>query len=218
MNGSILAVSGRSFQRFVSSLSGQLTKPNAKFVSELLCGVLFSNNLVLTDVASKVPCDAKLTAVAKRFRRHLADSDSLVRKVWANYLCLLQRRVKINSLFIVDLTDLAKPYARKMEYLALVRDADKDRLVQGYWCMEVYCLDKDGIIWPVVLWPYSLQADGRLSENAQILEILEQLDEHFGPSFGIYVCDRGFDRLNLIEPFILARALASMFATVDLTD
>jgi len=26
----------------------------------------------------------------------------------------------------VDLTDLAKPYARKMEYLALVRDADTD--------------------------------------------------------------------------------------------
>jgi hypothetical protein len=31
------------------------------------------------------------------------------------------------------------------------------------------------------------------------------LDEHFGPGFGIYVCDRGFDRLNLIEPFIASK-------------
>jgi hypothetical protein len=69
--------------------------------------------------------------------------------------------------------------------------------------MEVYCLDKEGIIWPVILWPYSLEADGQLSENAQVLEILRRLDEHFGEGFGIYVCDRGFDRLSLIEPYMI---------------
>jgi hypothetical protein len=58
-----------------------------------------------------------------------------------------------------------------------------------------------GGIWPAVLWPYSLQADGQLSENSQILEILLHLDEYFGKGFGIWVFDRGFDRLNLIEPF-----------------
>jgi hypothetical protein len=205
MNDAILASSGRVFQRFVSSLAVQLTKPKAKFVRQLLCGILFSNRLVLTDVASRIPCDSKLTAIAKRLRRHLADSDSLTGKLWASYLGLLRRRLKINSLFIVDLTDLAKPYARKMEYLALVRDADKDRLVQGYWCMEVYCLDKDGIIWPVILWPYSLDADHQRSENAQILAILDQLDEHFGRGFGIYVFDRGFDRVNLMEPFMASK-------------
>jgi len=42
--------------------------------------------------------------------------------------------------------------------------------------MEVYCLDKDGIIWPLILWPYSLEAEGQLSENAQILKILSLLD------------------------------------------
>ena len=72
--------------------------------------------------------------------------------------------------------------------------------------MEVYCLDKkEGIIWPVILWPYSLEADGQLSENAQILHILSQLDEFFGEGFGIYVCDRGFDRLSLIEPFLASK-------------
>jgi hypothetical protein len=122
-----------------------------------------------------------------------------------NYLCLARRRLDVDSLFIVDLSDIAKPYAKKMENIATVRDGDKGCLVTGYWCMEVYCRDKDGIIWPLMLWPYSLEAEGQLSENAQILSILSQLDEHFGEGFGIWVFDRGFDRLNLIEPFLASK-------------
>jgi hypothetical protein len=205
MNDSVITISGRAFKRFVSSLTQQLTKPKAKFIGQLLCGVLFSNNLVLTNIASRVPCPGRLTAIAKRFRRQLADSKSYLKQLWSNYLSLVRRRLDIDSLFIVDLTDLAKPYAKKMQYLAYVRDGDKDCLVPGYWCMEVYCLDKDGIIWPVILWPYSLEAEGQLSENAQILQILSQLDEYFGEGFGIYVCDRGFDRLSLIEPFLASK-------------
>jgi len=56
---------------------------------------------------------------------------------------------------------LAKPYAKKLENIALVRDGDKDCLVTGYWCMEAYALDKDGVIGPLILWPYSLEADGQ---------------------------------------------------------
>jgi hypothetical protein len=100
------------------------------------------------------------------------------------------------------LTDVAKPYAKKMENLACVRDGDKGTLVSGYWCFEAYALDKDGIIWPLLLWPYSLEAEGQLSENEQVLRLLSLLDEYFGEGFGIWVFDRGFDRVNLIEPFL----------------
>ena len=205
MSKSIISIGGRVFQSFLSQLTSDLTKPNAKFIRDFLCGVLFSDNLVLTHVAAKVPCASKLTAIAKRFRRQLANRRSYLEQLWSNYLSLVRRRLDMDSLFIVDLSDLAKPYAKKMENLAWVRDGDKDCLVPGYWCMEVYCLDKEGIIWPAILWPYSLEADGQLSENAQILHILSQLDEFFGEGFGIYVCDRGFDRLSLIEPFLASK-------------
>ena len=71
--------------------------------------------------------------------------------------------------------------------------------------MEIYAIDKEGILWPVILRPYSLQAEGQLSENDQILKILSILDEHFGEGFGIRVFDRGFDRINLIEPFLASK-------------
>lgn len=205
MSKSIISTGGRVFQSFLSQLTSDLTKPNAKFIRDFLCGALFSDNLVLTHVAAKVPCTSKLTAIAKRFRRQLANRRSYLEQLLSNYLSLVRRRLDVDSLFIVDLSDLAKPYARRMEYLAWVRDGDKDCLVTGYWCMEVYCLDKEDIIWPIILWPYSLEADGQLSENAQVLHILSQLDEFFGEGFGIYVCDRGFDRLSLIEPFLSSK-------------
>ena len=215
MNNNILSTSSKVFQEFIGHLTKDLTKPTGKFITELLCGMLFSYNLVLTNVAARVPQQTTITAIAKRFRRHLADDWSVPELLLSNYLRWLRGRLDTDSLFIVDLTDLAKPYAKKMENIALVRDGDKGTLVTGYWCMEVYAIDKEGILWPVILWPYSLEAEGQfilrsttengLSENDQILKILSILDEHFCEGFGIWVFDRGFDRINLIEPFLASK-------------
>jgi hypothetical protein len=205
MNDNILSTSGKAFQKFISHLTQTLTKPKAKFISQFLCGVLFSTDLILTHVASMVPQAVRLTAIAKRFRRHLSDKWDLLRAVLFNYLALVKRRLDTDSSFIVDLTDVAKPYAKKMENLACVRDGDKGTLVSGYWCFEAYALDKDGIIWPLLLWPYSLEAERQLSENEQVLKLLSLLDEYFGEGFGIWVFDRGFDRINLIEPFLASK-------------
>jgi len=201
----IVKTSAKSFNKFISSITKGLSRPKTKFTTELLCGIIFSGNLILTNIASKVPRPGRLTAIAKRFRRQLADSRAFLKRILFDYLRIVRRRLDIDSLFIVDISDIAKPYAKKMENLSLVRDGDKGCLVTGYWCMEVYCRDRGGIIWPVILWPYSLEADCQLSENAQILEILSLLDEYFGEGFGIWIFDRGFDRLSLIEPFLASK-------------
>jgi hypothetical protein len=86
-----------------------------------------------------------------------------------------------------------------------VRDEDNKQLVTGYWCVEVYCLDRDGIVWPVILWPYSLEAEGELSENDRVLKVLSMLDGHFGQGYEIYVLDRGFDRWEYIEAFLACK-------------
>jgi len=65
MNDNILSTSGKAFQKFISHLTQQLTKPKTKFITQLLCGVLFSNNLILTNIASKVPCLGRLAAIGK---------------------------------------------------------------------------------------------------------------------------------------------------------
>ncbi len=132
----------------------------------------------------------------------MSDGQPFIKPLWFSYLKLASRRLDIDSLLPIDLTDLAKPYAKKMENIALVRDSDKGTLVTGYWCVEAYAIDKDGIIWPLLIWPYSLEAQAVLSENEQVLKALALLDEYFGEGFGIYIFDRGFDRWNIIEPFL----------------
>lgn len=107
MNNNVLSTSGMAFQQFISHLTPKLPKPKAKFIRQLLCGVLFSTDLVLTNVASKVPQTARLTAITKRFRRQLAYRKSYIKHLWSNYLCIRRRRLDINSIFIVDLSDLA---------------------------------------------------------------------------------------------------------------
>ena len=37
---------------------------------------------------------------------------------------------------ILDLSDLGKPLAKKMDYLATVRDGSTGKLVNGYWLVE----------------------------------------------------------------------------------
>jgi hypothetical protein len=136
MKDNILSTSGKLFQKFTSHLTEKLSKPKTKFITDLLCGILFASNLILTNIASKVPHPSRLTAVAKRFRRHLTDGQPFIKPLWFSYLKLAGRRLDIDSLFPIDLSDLAKPYAKKMENIALVRDGDKGTLVTGYWCME----------------------------------------------------------------------------------
>jgi hypothetical protein len=138
-NNNIVQLSGKTFQKFVSQLTGQLIRPKTKFISHLLCGVVFTGRLVLTNIASAIPQKARLSAIANRFRRQLLDNRFPTKLLLFNYLRLLSRRLDIDSLFIVDLSDLAKAYAKKMENIALVRDGEKHELVSGYWlCLTIY--------------------------------------------------------------------------------
>ena len=43
------------------------------------------------------------------------------------------QRVRPNTVLALDLSDIRKKYARKMEYLATVHDGSRGELHQGYW-------------------------------------------------------------------------------------
>jgi hypothetical protein len=46
-------------------------------------------------------------------------------------------RIQDLTLLILDLSDISKKYARKMEYLARVRDGSADNLASGYWLLQI---------------------------------------------------------------------------------
>ena len=46
-------------------------------------------------------------------------------------------RIQEITLLILDLSDISKKYARKMEYLARVHDGSEDGLGTGYWLLQI---------------------------------------------------------------------------------
>ena len=69
----------------------------------------------------------------------------------------LARQIQPDTGIIIDLTYLAKPRVRKMEYLALVRDGSEGQLVPGYWCVDVHAYLKGKRILPLALDVFSLE-------------------------------------------------------------
>ena len=56
---------------------------------------------------------------------------------------------------ILDLSDLAKPLAKKTDYLATVREGSTGELANGYWLLEIYASLSSKNPVPVLLEPYS---------------------------------------------------------------
>jgi hypothetical protein len=108
------------------------------------------------------------------------------------------------SLIPIDVTDFAKPYARRMQYQCTVRDASRrdEPLVNGYWCWGAYHWQPEqAILSPLMLRPYSSQTPDFLSENDQWQRYLWTLREATGGK-GIWLHDRGGDRPEILSAFL----------------
>ena len=67
----------------------------------------------------------------KRLSRNLAD-ESLEHNIGNSILKLGSKHINENTLLIVDPSDIQKKYAKKIQYLAQVRDGSEDRIGNGY--------------------------------------------------------------------------------------
>ena len=95
---------------------------------------------------------------------------------------------------IVDLSDLIKKYARRMEHLGEVRDGSENKIGNGYWVCEVVGAEVGcSEIIPLAQRPWSQKAEGFVSENDEILGMVREVLEATN-NRGILVLDRGGDR------------------------
>jgi len=112
------------------------------------------------------------------------------------------RQLRQDRLILLDTSDLSKPYARKMEYLGIIRDGSRRTLGPGYWPVGAFLRLKRGRIVPMLMRCFSTVQPGIKSFNAVIVQAISQLKEVLTPGRGILVCDRGFDVIRLLEPML----------------
>jgi hypothetical protein len=202
MNFSHLANKLRSkITRFSGILSQDLDKTAQRFVKEAIYGIMASQSVLLTEIGRQLESHVSLKKIEERFSRQLIKS-----RIWdclhQRILSLASNRVKDKTLLILDLSDVKKKYAEKMEYLTKVHDGSEDEIVDGYWTNQVIATEVgSNEITPLHMSLYSQDSPDFTSENDEILAAIDQVGEAV-ENRGIWVIDRGADRDNIIVPLL----------------
>jgi hypothetical protein len=198
--------------RFSGDLSEGLCLAAQRFVSQMVYGIQASESVLLTEVGRTLEEDIPLRKTEYRLSRNLQRPE-LEDTVGANLLRMASGHIGEDTLLIIDPSDISKKYAKKMEYLATVRDGSEHDLSDGYWTLHIVGteLNSDGIA-PLYQRLWSAEAPDFTSENDEILRGIDAVAGHVGRR-GLWIMDRGGDRINLFAP-ILDRKLRFLFRLV----
>lgn len=172
---------------------------------ELTAGIVFTGSVQLTNAARLFASTPnQLAGAVERMGGHLAD-ERWDHREWAGaVLHQLAAEVADDDLLPLDGTELAKPYARHMQYLCTVKDASRvgDPLVNGYWCWGAYHWGvKERTLNPLMLRPWSTHQPQFRSENELICRWFWTLREATGGR-GIWLIDRGADRPEILSALL----------------
>jgi hypothetical protein len=191
--------------QFLGIFSPHFSRPKLKFLEQMLYGVSASQDCKLSQVARVLGEAILLKKTEERLSRHPA-TPGLGELVQQQIVAHAARRVRTDTLIVVDPTDIRKPYAQAMPHLATVRDGSTGGLVKGYWaCVALACEPERRRVLPLLQQLWSAEAPDFESENTQLLAIIDTVAGATDRR-EVYVLDRGGDRMRLCGP-LLARGL-----------
>jgi hypothetical protein len=187
--------------KFSAELCANLSKPLGRFVSQMLFGIQSSQDVKLSNIGRSLQEEIPLIRTEKRLSRNLKSME-LEKELTPQLVRIGSPRVQANTVLALDLSDIRKEYAQKMENLATVRDGSTGELHQGYWLCDVTAAEVNGSeIVPLYQKLFSVEAEDFTSENAEVLAAVDLIRTHT-QGRGIWTIDRGGDRKKLLEPLL----------------
>jgi len=178
--------------------------PRSKFIEQMIYGIQAGRDVKLSSIGRSLGEDISLKKTEERLSRHLVVK-GLGQKINEVLVEHGSRKVHEDTLIVIDPTDIRKPYARNMPYLAHVRDGSTGEIVNGYWaCTAVACEPGKRRVIPLHGRLWSANAPGFKSENAQLLGVVNTIKKAT-KGRGIYVMDRGGDRGKLFNSLLKKR-------------
>ncbi len=188
--------------RYGQKISGGYKKPVRRWMTQMLYGIQASKDVKLSNIARSLNEGIALIKTENRLSRNLGRMD-LTESINGKLVAEGGKRIGQETVIALDLSDLDKPYAEKMEYLAFVRDGSTGEIrSRGYWLIDVLGADVEGEeLIPLYGELYSQEAKDFKSENRQILNAMDRVRERIGQK-GIWAIDRGGDRSKLLKGFL----------------
>ena len=180
--------------QFACRISNDFKKPMKKFMVQMLYGIQASKDVKLSYVARSLNEEIALIKTENRLSRHMGEEE-LTESINEQLIEEGAKRIQEDTVIALDISDIDKPYAKKMEHLALVRDGSTgEKRSSGYWLISVLGADVEGEdLTPLSGELYSQKAEGFRSENRQILDTVDRVKGGIGKK-GIWAVDRGGDR------------------------
>lgn len=187
--------------KFSTELCEGLSRPLEKFVGQMLFGIQAGQDVKLSNIARSLKEEIPLIKTEDRLSRNLRAVE-LEAELTPQLAKMASERVGANTVLCLDLSDIRKEYAQKMEYLAPVHDGSTGEVHAGYWLCDITGAEVNGSeIVPVYQKLYSAEAKDFTSENVEVLAGVDLVRAHT-QGRGIWAVDRGGDRKKLLEPLL----------------
>lgn len=182
----------RKILSFSERISLGLSRPDFKFVSQMIYGILASQSCHLSKIARTLNENISLKKTIDRLSRNLksfAEYDLITE----NYMQKVKSCFTDNTILIVDDSDVTKPCSKKLEGLSQVYDGSTKKIGIGYNTVGVSALTPEkkqpiGVYTRV----YSATEKGFISADEETLKALRYLSSHFKKK-NIRAFDRGYD-------------------------
>lgn len=179
------------------------SRPVYKFIRDILFGILCSGHVHLSRIGSVLEEKTSLKKTTERLSSSL-DREGFDKELTHSHLEVNKRAFSQAKYLIVDMSDIIKPYAEKMEGLDRVYYGSTGELGNGYWQLNIIGVDESGSsIMPMLSTLYATDQEGGkgFSENKKILESVATVSQHIRRK-QIVVYDRGGDRNKLMYRWI----------------
>lgn len=188
----------RKAVNLVNSLESKLSKPQRKFVLEMIMGMVMTGSCNITAIAGALREKTEIRHTLKRLQRML-NTDEILGV--SNDLAIREslNRIDEKTIIALDGGDITHQYGKCFEKSAFVRDGSTKSIKNGYYLNQISGYDPDSrATFPIMLDIYSSLEKGFKSENTESLNLIDQLSDKIG-SKGLWVMDRGYDNGTIIH-------------------
>lgn len=187
------------FSYFSKRFSNNLNKTEQRFIKESCYGIISSQSCIVRRTAQSLGEKIASKKTQERLIYHLDKADLGIR-LSQELLKKQSRRLKQDSLIIVDPSDIVKKYAEKMEGLSKVRDGNDGKWKTGYDALDIVGVNRNGndiSILPMHSQLHSKVIDIDTMKNMlfdRIVDIIVHSNNR-----GVFVFDRQYDDRKVIK-------------------
>lgn len=188
-------------KNFTIKLKGTLTKPQGKFVMEMLIGMLITGSTNLTQISRVLKEKTKVKHTLKRLLR-MSDQEEILKAANEQSLDEAVGKITDRTIIALDGGDLVHQYGDKFEKSSLVKDGSSGEIRTGYPLNQISGYnERTRETFPILLDVYSTVEKWFKSANSKTLEIINRLVDRIGTK-GLWVIDRGYDSGIILKHFL----------------